>query len=125
MILGDLNDGPTDSSVSVILEACTKENNNANCRSFNLSGNIDTRNEGTHKYHGHWNMLDHIILSYDMLSNKHGFIWKEGSFNIFKPNYLIQQTGKYEGYPYRALAGGKFIGGYSDHLPLYCIIIHQ
>ncbi|MDB4013833.1 hypothetical protein N9475_02455 [Flavobacteriaceae bacterium] len=31
----------------------------------------------------------------------------------------MNQDGKYEGYPFKSFAGGKFLGGYSDHFPIY------
>ena len=37
-------------------------------------------------------------------------------------SYLINQDGDYKGYPYRSFAGGNFIGGYSDHLPVYILL---
>ena len=57
-------------------------------------------------------------------------VWKNNNLNDFyfdgayihlKP-YLINQSGNYEGYPFRSFAGGNFIGGYSDHLPVYIIL---
>ena len=34
--------------------------------------------------------------------------------------YLINPQGKYEGYPHKSFACGKFLNGYSDHFPIFC-----
>jgi hypothetical protein len=36
---------------------------------------------------------------------------------VFRRDYLIQQEGRYKGYPFRTQAGGVWMNGYSDHLP--------
>ena len=48
--------------------------------------------------------------------------WKA---DIFTPSYLIDATGKYKGYPLRTYAGGNYIGGYSDHFPVYLYLIKE
>ena len=37
---------------------------------------------------------------------------------IFRRDYLLNGEGKYKGTPMRTFAGGKWLDGYSDHLPV-------
>jgi len=46
----------------------------------------------------------------------------KGSATIVKEDWLLQDGSddpRYEGYPLRTFAGQKYLGGYSDHLPIY------
>jgi hypothetical protein len=83
---------------------------------------------GTLAYRDAWNIFDNIVLTENLV---HG---AEGKFrlvnkshtkyygNIYKPNYLMQQDGQYKGYPLRTFSGNNFLGGYSDHLPVFIYI---
>ena len=44
---------------------------------------------------------------------------------MFNKKYLINPEGKYEGYPYKSFAGGKYLGGYSDHFPVYILLAKE
>ena len=44
---------------------------------------------------------------------------------IFNAPYLINKKGKYKGYPFRSFTYSGFIGGYSDHLPVYVHVIKE
>jgi hypothetical protein len=37
----------------------------------------------------------------------------------------MDPKGKYKGYPLRTYAGGSYIGGYSDHFPVYLYLIRK
>ena len=50
---------------------------------------------------------------------------KDENQGWFKPDYLINSEGKYEGYPFKSFAGGKFLGGYSDHFPIYILLAQE
>jgi len=41
---------------------------------------------------------------------------------IFNETFLKQKTGTFTGYPWRTAAGGQYLGGYSDHFPVYGIL---
>ena len=44
---------------------------------------------------------------------------------IFRRDYLFQSTGKYKGAPKRTTAGGVWLDGYSDHLPVVVYLSKQ
>ena len=47
------------------------------------------------------------------------------SWHIFRRDYLFQSTGKYKGAPKRTTAGGVWLDGYSDHLPVVVYLSKQ
>jgi predicted extracellular nuclease len=118
--MGDLNDGSLDSSLTQILKTDTPGVTNGQL--YDLSRLINTANQGSHRYRDEWNMLDHLIIPSSIWQKNQGWTYVDFSFKIFSPNYLIQQSGKYQGYPFRGLAGSNWLGGYSDHLPIVCKI---
>ena len=69
--------------------------------------------QGTYRYKGEWNSLDHIIVS-PPINNK-----VERTF-IHSPKFLLEEDKFYGGYlPRRTYKGMKYQkSGYSDHLPL-------
>ncbi len=120
--IGDFNDDPTDESIKKILNTVKEKNNLFTSEMYNPYEKIFDDGFGTLKYRGAWNMFDQIILSKYSLKdyNKINFYF-DGAYIHLKP-YLINQDGNYKGYPFRSFAGGNFIGGYSDHLPVYIIL---
>ena len=38
---------------------------------------------------------------------------------VFKRPFMVQSKGKYKNYPWRTYSGNTFLGGYSDHFPVY------
>jgi len=65
-------------------------------------------------------MFDQIILSRSLYH-----IGPEApipSLTVYKKPWLLQQDGKYQGYPLRTFGGKTYLNGYSDHLPVYAEI---
>lgn len=114
VILGDFNDEPNNNSLINVLEAKSiKKYKELNADLINLSFLEFERGYGSYNYRNDWNMLDQIIISKSLIDE-----YIENSFKIFKPKYLVNQKGKYKDYPIRTYAGRKYLGGYSDHLPV-------
>jgi predicted extracellular nuclease len=123
IVMGDLNDYPNMPSIYEVLSA--KESPEVLLPSdlFNTTWHLhETPGQGTHAYGGEWGVLDQIIVSQGMLDKK-GFSWQTNSTLPNMPSYLINQSGKYEGAPFRMFGGGQYLGGYSDHLMITCKII--
>jgi len=52
---------------------------------------------------------------------KEGYqFWKAG---VFAPTFLKTDKGRYKGYPFRTLTSGVYTGGFSDHFPIYMVLI--
>ena len=115
--MGDFNDNPEDKSIKPILKTVFKKTNIKNGQLYNPMEELFKKGYGSYKYRGKWDMIDQFILSKNLVEDKNGlFFLKAGVFN---KKYLINPSGKYEGYPYKSFAGGKFLNGYSDHFPIY------
>ncbi|OCB77411.1 endonuclease [Flavobacterium crassostreae] len=119
--LGDLNDGPTNQSIKKGVGASGNKQHTAAQGIYNPFENMAKRGLGTIAYRDSWDIFDQIMLSEPFINqNYSGYqYWKAGIYN--KP-FLVQQTGKYKGYPKRNSAGQV---GYSDHFPVYLYLIKQ
>lgn len=105
VFMGDLNDYPTNTAPLKIAEKLTPMITKA-------SGEFG----GSYNYRGEWDVLDHIMVSSSLFKNK-GFTVISNSGKILSFPYLMTV---YKGnkVPNRLYAGDKYLGGYSDHLPV-------
>lgn len=119
VIMGDFNDYPDNKSLKSVLKAGTDTRALYNL-AYKLHKAAPKTNKGSHSYKGKWGMLDQIIVSPNMM-DKHGkFAISQSDFDVFYKDWLIFQHPKYKTYqPNRTYAGPKYIGGYSDHLPVF------
>ncbi len=124
-IIGDFNDDPVDASLLGTLKAhpircdslAADFEMNSDSELFNLSYKSFEVGEGSYKYRDTWNMLDQIIVSGSIITG--GYInYICNSFEVFKPNQIVTQTGQYQGTPFPTYGGRKYLGGYSDHFPV-------
>ena len=77
---------------------------------------LDRQGFGTHNYGGDWNMLDHIIVSGSLLDAKKTDVKNSKIFNRDWMFFYHKKSRQYK--PNRTFSGGKYYGGYSDHLPV-------
>lgn len=128
IIMGDFNDLPSNISISNILGA--KKNVCPDIKDnkfglYNISTSLFEKGEGTYKYRDHWNMLDQIIISNSFYDKKSIDLECE-SFEIIKPDYIIQKEGKYKGTSLPTFGGRKYLGGFSDHFSIGAqFVIHK
>ncbi len=123
--MGDFNDEPTNTSVADVLQTTDKKRKALkNKLLYTPMMAFYKQGIGTYCYRGNWNVLDQIHVSGGLLKDKkNGWkFWKAGIYN--KP-YLINKEGRYKGYPFRSFAGGRFLGGYSDHFAVYAYLIRE
>jgi hypothetical protein len=115
IIMGDLNCTPHDSVLKLLLNQA----GNDSVTLVNLSGRSVPKSSGTYKFQGSWELIDHIIISDNLLECSKGLYTEINNFRIFKPDFLMQQDGKYPGLkPFSTYYGYHYQGGYSDHLPV-------
>lgn len=121
-VMGDMNDDPTNKSMTEMLGAKSEIENVGAGEMYNPWYNILVKQcTGTLQYRGAWNLFDQIVMTPNMI-NKKGVkdfstlkFWKP---QIFRRDYLFQTEGKYKGNTKRTTAGGIWLDGYSDHLPV-------
>jgi predicted extracellular nuclease len=128
ILMGDFNDEPTDRSITEGLRATGTVSGADPSQLFNTVTALDEAGRGTYQFRGNWNMLDQIILSAGLVEDERGvddYHYLPKSAEVFMPDWLLQADSKYVGYPDRTYAGNKYLGGYSDHLPVYVELINE
>jgi predicted extracellular nuclease len=119
LILGDLNDYPTDPAVKEVLRANAHPMYDTG-ELLNLSFNPHYRGQGSHVHDGDWGMLDHIIVSHGLAHPEAGLKLLSQEVNILNEEWLLYRNRrKNQVKPSRTYAGKKYHGGFSDHLPVY------
>lgn len=128
VIMGDLNDDPVDKSIYEVLGAKGKPSEVEKYGYFNPYWAMLKAGYGSLAYQDAWNIFDNQIINENLLNSTTGFLKiqkaPKSKFygNIFKRPFMIQQEGQYKGYPLRTYSGNTFMGGYSDHFPVFLLI---
>lgn len=121
IIMGDFNDYPDDKSIFQNLKARSINYHRDDFELYNLFFHrTKERDFGSYFYRGKWEILDQIIVSGNLLRGNNSITVKNSEAHIFKPDFLLEtdkSTGKKK--PFRTYAGPNFLGGFSDHLPVY------
>lgn len=124
IIMGDLNDDPTSPSVKKILNAQRKKEKVKKGGMFNPMYDLYKKGIGTLAWRDSWNLFDQIILSQGLVNSK-----KEGyqyfRTTVYNKKYLVQKTGQFQGYPFRTFGGNTYLGGFSDHFPVYVFLVKE
>lgn len=124
IIMGDLNDNPTNSSLKKVLQTETNLKKINDTLLFNPYEILYRKGYSTLGYRDNIHLFDQILVNGKFISTHFNSL----SFykaNIFNPEYLSTQTGKYKGYPFRSFSYGTFTNGYSDHYPVYIYLIKK
>ncbi len=120
VIMGDFNDEPTNRSLMNILLASNKRKNIGPGDLYNLYyDRHNLGNEGTYNYRGKWNMLDHIIVSYNLINQRGFYSCGYDDGRIFKEEWMLYETEEGIKVPNRTYGGTDYYGGISDHFPVY------
>ena len=115
VLMGDFNDEASSYAIHEVLGA--KAPSDATSLLINLS--LLNKNLGSHKFQGSWSCIDHIIVSRSL--------WRHGHPPIFKLvdlPFLLEEDKIFSGVkPFRTYSGPRYLGGYSDHLPVMAYIL--
>lgn len=109
IVMGDFNDDPSSKSVKNYLTGS---------RLFNPMEQLNAKGKGSMNHKKHWHLFDQILFSknfFDDRDSKHSFEHAE----VFDRHFLQEWSGKYKGNPFRTYAGKRYLGGFSDHFPVY------
>ncbi len=119
IIMGDFNDNPDNVSLKENLKAKREiaEVKKAD-ELYNPFWDILRKEKrGSLKYRDKWQMYDQIIINGNMCGKqKHGLRYIKSEIHT-RP-YMMNASGKHKDYPKRTHAEGKWLKGYSDHLPV-------
>ena len=124
IVMGDLNDDPISPSVTKVLGA---KSNIADVKPgglYNPWVDLYKKGIGTLAYNDAWGLFDQILMSYSWLDkNQPGYFFYQQY--IFNKEFMVENIGKYKGYPMRTWDGNTYRGGYSDHFPTYIILLKK
>ncbi len=116
--MGDLNDEPTDATLTEVLKAGAKpESAWPKGYLYNAMWDLKAAKQGTLFYRGDFNMLDQMLLTEGFVKGK-GLV-AQGGGTIYNPHWVQQHDEKYKGAPMRTYVGKRYFGGFSDHFPVY------
>ena len=121
VLMGDFNDEPIDTSMKSILMA-SLDQSKIEHKLYNTMSVLKKAGEGSHYFGGGKHMLDQIVVTGALLSPKSKPHLKSESSTIYHPIWMQDQNPKYKGSPFRTYAGQKYLGGYSDHFPVYTVL---
>lgn len=111
IIMGDFNDGPNSDSIDTLMQSGYF---------INPMKKLLSPNIGSANYKGEWSLFDQIIISHTFLNHEsNAHVYKRAG--IFSPKLLKEWKGRYKGNPFRTFAGRKYLGGFSDHFPVFII----
>ncbi len=124
IVMGDLNDNPNNESVLKYMHAKGKQDKLKDDDFFNPMWQMYKDGNGTLAWHDTWSLFDQIMISQSLLGKDYTHL-KYLKAVIYKKQFLINKDGRYKGYPYRTFVGNTFQGGYSDHLPVFMVLVKQ
>jgi hypothetical protein len=124
IIMGDLNDDPTDPSVKKYLNSGGDRNRLKEGQLFNPFFAMHRMGIGSLAYRDSWNLFDQIIITQSLLGqDPSSFIYREAK--VYNKPFLRTPAGRFKDYPHRSFAAGVYLGGYSDHFPSYIILVRE
>lgn len=124
IVMGDLNDDPVNKSVADVLRAKGKDELTGKGTLFNPWLELYRKGIGTLAYQDAWGLFDQIVISAAWLNkNQTGNVFYQS--HVFNREYLVENNGRYKGYPMRTWDGNSYRGGYSDHFPTYILLIKE
>ena len=128
LVLGDFNDNPTNSSLKKVLKTKGQKEKLTATAIFNPYESLYRKGYNSSGYRDNVNLFDQILLSAPLIispKEKEYKTYKLFRAKIFNKAYLTTQNGQYKGYPFRSFSYGNYIGGYSDHYPVYVYLIKE
>ena len=120
IVMGDFNGNPTDRYAREILKT-SEVQEFGNEELFNPMLKMGYGN-GTLKHEGQWILFDQMLFSKAFFTPSENFIQFQ-SAHIYKDKSIQDWDRRFKGSPFRTFAGTKYLGGYSDHFPIYAILI--
>lgn len=124
VIMGDLNDDPTNESVKKVLNAKADKEDVKFKGIYNPMMNMHKKGMYTLAYRDALNIFDQMMFTKPFVDKDFSSfkIYKTG---IYNPTYMTAKKGRYKGYPKRSFVGATWTGGYSDHFPVYTYLIKE
>lgn len=124
IMMGDLNDYPDNKTVTHHLRAKGNMKKLREGEFFNPMYDLHKKGIGTNYYRDVPGVLDQTILTPALLPTDYSS-YQFKNAKVHNKEFLKQHGGKYNGYPFRTFGTGVWLGGYSDHFPVYVILLKK
>ncbi|MCO6563964.1 MAG: endonuclease [Apibacter sp.] len=121
--MGDFNDDSNSPSIKKGLNTISKKEKVTAGTYYNPAENLFKKGLGTIAYQDSFSFFDQQIISPGLITDEEGYHFYK--MNVFAPPYLVTQEGLWKGYPFRSFSNDNYTGGYSDHFPVYTILIKK
>jgi predicted extracellular nuclease len=121
IIMGDLNDTPSDKSLQEVLGAAHPGKDGA--KLVNLMYPAHLRGEGSYYYRGSYDMLDNMIVSSGLMETE-GLSVRNGEGSVFIRDFMNFTNPQGHTVPNRTYVGDRYTGGISDHYPVYFVLTY-
>ena len=112
MVMGDFNDNPTNKSMTQL-------------QMENPFMKMYKKGIGSLAYNDVWNLFDQILLCKEWngpkARNVSSFSLSSYKSIVYNNQALVENQGRYAGYPKRTYVGSQYNAGYSDHFPVALI----
>lgn len=122
ILMGDLNDDPISPSVKKVIGTKSKKRKLKKEEFYNPFEKYYKKGIGSNAWRDSWNLFDQMLLSHGLIEDRQDG-YRHYKSVVFNPPYLISKTGNFKGYPFRTFAGSRYQGGFSDHLPVFCVFV--
>lgn len=119
IVLGDFETEPKSPVMQDVLKATGRPNPTFKDELFNTFYLPYVNGFGSYANRGDLQMPDQILVSKSLVNGEAGLQYVRGSVTIYDPGDIKFLYGKYKDTPIRTYSGNLYIGGYSDHFPVY------
>lgn len=124
ILMGDLNDDPTDESVKKSLNTTRNIKEAKAPLLFNAMENHFKKGIGTLAYNDTWNLFDQQIMTPALVTGDYKTLQFYTS-HVFNKPMVIETEGRFKGYPKRTHSGGTYTNGYSDHFSVFSVLMRE
>ena len=124
IMMGDFNDYPDNKSITHYLRASGDMKDLRDGEFYNPMYDLHKKGYGTNYYRDVPGVLDQTILTPALLPTDYS-TYQFKNAKVHNKEFLKQHGGKYNGYPFRTFGSGVWMGGYSDHFPVYVILLKK
>lgn len=120
IVMGDFNDTPTADNIRLCLDTRAQENQMSKKTLYNPMVSLMSYKRGSLVHRKQWMLFDQLLFSPSFLTKNKAI--EHIKTDIFDASFLTTNIGKLGAFPHRTFVGSKYLGGYSDHFPVFTII---
>jgi predicted extracellular nuclease len=118
ILMGDFDDEPNATVIEKVLKATGSPDPAKKDAFFNTFYMAFVDGKATYLNKGDKQVIDQIMISKSLIDLK-GLEFVRGSPTIYMPEAIKYTFGKYKNTPKSTFSGTTYIGGYSNHFPVY------